>query len=784
MIPAGARFGPYEVLSPLGAGGMGEVYRARDTRLGREVAIKVLPEALSADPDRLRRFEQEAKAAGILNHPNIIAVYDIGVHDDAPYVVEELLEGETLRQTLAGGKLSPRRAADYALQVAHGLAAAHEKGIVHRDLKPENLFVTSDGRVKILDFGLAKLTLPGTAAVMAEAPTVTAATEPGVVLGTVGYMSPEQVRGRAADPRSDIFSFGAVLHEMLSGERAFRGESHAETMSAILTKEPPDLFLANRAIPPGLERVVRHCLEKDPERRFHSAHDLAFDLEALSESPASAPRSMRAARGPTRWVAGAAAFVMLGAAILLLRSRTGPIESLAVLPFVNASGDSNLDYLSDGMTESLINSLSQLPNLTVMSRNSVFRYKGREMDAQAAGRELRVQAVLMGRVIERGSDLSVSAELVNTRNNSHVWGDRFDRKMSDVLAVQEEIVRNISTTLRQRLTGEDKKRLGKRFTENTEAYNLYLKGRYLWNKRNGEDLKRGIENFRLAIERDPAYALAYGGLADSYAVMPIYGFPASEAFTMAKAAAQKALEIDDSLAQPHAVLGLIHESFDWDFPAAGREYRRSIELDPKYPTAHHWYSLYLFQMGRSAEAIREAERAYDLDPLSLIINNLQTMTFYYTRRLDAALGAARRTLDLEKDFPPAHLWMGNVLVQTKQFTPGIAELQEAVRLIGRHNEALSTLGHAYAVSGRKQEAVAVIEELKRWPEQGYDPTINIALVYAGLGQNNEAMEWLEKGFRAHSSWFTQFGLKVDPRWDGLRSDARFRDLLKHIGFPP
>jgi serine/threonine protein kinase/tetratricopeptide (TPR) repeat protein len=763
---------------------MGEVYRARDPRLGRDVAIKVLPTSLSADPDRLRRFEQEARAAGMLNHPNVTLVHDVGAEGGAPYVVSELLEGDTLRALLAGGRLPLRKAIDYATQIARGLSAAHEKGIVHRDLKPENLFVTRDGRVKILDFGLAKLTGPEDGAAPASrAPTEAAATEPGVVLGTVGYMSPEQVRGRPAGPQSDIFSLGAVLYEMISGQRAFRGESHADTMSGILTKDPPDLSLGNPEVPRGLERVVRRCLEKSPEERFDSARDLAFGLESLSEpSQSSSGSEARPGKRRIPWIIGVA--VGLSGAFILFRSQTGRIESLAVLPFVNASGDPALEYLSDGMTESLINSLSQLPNLAVMSRNSVFRYKGREADVQAAGRELKVQAVLTGRVVQRGTDLTVSAELVDAGSNRHIWGDKYLRKTSDVLVVQEEIVGDISRALRRRLTGEEKRRLSKGITENTEAYGLYLRGRYHWSKRTAEDLRESIDNFQRAIEKDPAYGLAYTGLAESYAVLPIYGLPARDAYGRAKASALKALEIDETLAQPHAVLGLVHENLDWDFPAAEREFRRAVELDPKYPTGRHWLAVFLASMGRTDEAIAEIDRAYELDPLSLIIGSVRGLVFCYARRYGDAIDATRRTVALEKSFPPAHLWLGISLEQAKQLPESVQELSEAVRLFGRHNEALAALAHAHALSGNREEAARLIEELKRWPEQGYDPAVNIALVETGLGHKDEAFAWLDKALQARSFWFVQLAVKGDPRWDPLRSDPRFADLLKRIGLPP
>jgi len=765
---------------------MGEVYRAKDPRLGRDVAIKVLPASFSSDPDRLRRFEQEARAAGILNHPNITAVYDIGTHEGAPYVVQELLEGETVRSVLAGGRLPLRKAIDYSLQIAHGLAAAHEKGIVHRDLKPENLFVTKDGRVKILDFGLAKLRETQEPSGQTSLPTASPGTEPGVVLGTLGYMSPEQVRGKPADARSDIFSFGAILYEMLSGKRAFHGDSAADTMSAILMKEPPELSQTNRDIAPGLERVVRHCLEKSPEQRFHSAHDLAFGLEALSDvstptlAPAARPRALTFRVG----AALLAALLALAAAAVLLRPRGKSIDTLAVLPFANASSDPNVEYLSDGITDALINSLSQLPSLTVMSRDSVSRYKGPEVSAQAAGRELKVQAVLKGKFVQRAQDLLITAELVDVRDNSHLWGGQFNRKLSDIQAVQEEIAGQISSKLRARLGGEEKKRLSKRYTENAEAYALYLKGRYHWNKRTAEDIQKGIGYFQQAIEKDPTYALAYAGLADSYVILFQYaGLPSRETFPKANAAALKALEIDDTLAQAHAALAWTHQLFDWDFSAAEKEFRRAIELDPKYPTAHHWYSLLLSLLGRHEQAIAEAERAYELDPLSPIISNLRARVFYNARQYDRAIEAARKTLELDKGFIQALLTLGLALEQKKMYPEAIAEFEEAVRLSGRSIQAVAYVGHVYAVSGRREEAMRLIEELKGWSERGYDPLANIALVHAGLGQNDETMRWLEKAYQARSAWLIVLALKVDPRWGALRSDARFQDLVRRIGFP-
>jgi serine/threonine-protein kinase len=784
-LTAGDRLGPYEIVAPLGAGGMGEVYRARDTKLDREVAVKVLPASVANDADALSRFEREAKAVAALSHPNILAIHDFGRHDGVAYAVTELLEGETLRGKLEAGPVAQRQSLDWALQVARGLSAAHERGIVHRDLKPDNVFVTKDGHVKILDFGLAKRVEAPTPGAATNAPTASGHTQPGTVMGTVGYMSPEQARGLPVDHRSDIFSFGAILYELFSGKRAFKRDTPGDMLAAIIRDEPPELTGSGRNISQALDRIVRHCLEKEPGNRFQSAKDIAFALgEASSGSEAAAaPRKAQTKSGARAlvWAAGlAAVLAVLAVAVLWLRPARS-IDSLAVLPFVNAGGDPNAEYLSDGITESLIDSVSQIPGIKVISRTSSFHYKGKDVSARTVGRELGVRAVLTGRIVQRGDTLSIRAELVDARDDTHLWGEEYDRRLSDILAVQEEIAKDISGKLRRRLTGEEKKRLSKRYTESAEAYGLYLKGRYHWSKRTSEDLQKGIEYFQQAISKDPGYALAYTGLAESYAVLSLYsGLPASETFPRAKAAALKALEIDDTLAQAHAVLATTYESFDWNFPAAEKEYRRAIALNPQYPTAHHWYSAHLGIMGRSDEAIEEAKQALELDPLSLIINTWRTVSFYYARRYDAALESARKTVELDKSFPPAHLWLGTVLEQRKLFPEAIAELQEAVRLFGPRNEAVAALGHAYAVSGQREEALRSIEQLKLWSKQGLDPSV-IALVDAGLGRNDEAIEWLEKAYNTRSFWLIQLGLKVDPRWDGLRADPRFQNLLHRIG---
>jgi len=778
-LAAGDRIGPYEILAPLGAGGMGEVYRAKDPRLGREVAVKVLPAFFAANADRLRRFEQEARAAGILNHPNITAVYDIGEQDGAPYVVEELLEGETLRARLAGGAFTPRKALDHALQIANGLAAAHEKGIVHRDLKPENVFVTRDGRVKILDFGLAKLTQQENQTPETNLPTASAGTEPGMILGTLGYMSPEQVRGKPADPRSDIFAFGAILYEMLSGRRAFHGDSAADTMSAILKEDPPDLSQTSPGIAPGLDRVVRHCLEKNPEERFQSARDLAFDLETLSDvsAPAAAPPGPPTG-GLRRFAlpvtALAVAVAIAAGAYLALRPRRGAIDSIAVLPFVNASADPNNEYLSDGITETLINSLSQLPRLRVAARTISFRYKGRDADPQKAGRELNVRAVLSGKVLQRGDTLSIQADLVDVASGSQLWGDHYDRKLSDVLAVQEAIAKEISEKLRFRLTGEEKKRLAKRSTESTEAYQLYLKGRHSWEKRTPEALRESLDYFNRAIDKDPSYALAYAGLADVYAVLSSYSLMSPrDSFPKARAAATRALEIDDGLARAHATLGNVLFCYDWNWTAGEAELKKAILLDPSYPTAYHWYGVLLAGRGRFDEALEQLHRARDLDPFSSVIQGNIARAHYFAGHLDQAISEGRKT-----EFGPGHVSAAQAYQAKQMPDEARVEYQKAVEIMSVAPVGLMFRGQAEAAAGRRSEALKTIEEMKTLAQRRYVSPAYVAQVYMDLGERDRALEWLEKAFADHS-WDLIF-LGVNPHYTPLRTDPRFADLLRRL----
>jgi eukaryotic-like serine/threonine-protein kinase len=786
-LPAGSKLGPYEILAPLGAGGMGEVYRARDTRLGREVAVKVLPASFSQDADRLRRFEQEARAASALNHPNILTIHDVGQQDGAPYVVTELLEGDTLRGRLAGGPMSPRRALEHALQIARGLAAAHDRGIVHRDLKPENVFVTRDGRVKILDFGLAKLTEPAGVSSQTNLPTAAPATDPGIVLGTLGYMAPEQVRGKPADARSDLFAFGAILYEMLAGRRAFHGDTAADTMSAILTKEPPELSATNRSVSPGLDRVVRHCLEKDPERRFHSAHDLAFDLEALSDASGPLPPAVRPARSGKRIavIAAAAVVLLAAAAIRLWRRASGAsatLDSVAVLPFVNASRNPDTEYLSDGITESIINSLSRLPELRVAARSSAFRYKGREDDPQKAGRELNVRAVVSGRVLQRGETLSVQADLVDVANGSQLWGERYERKLADVLAVQEAIARDVSAKLRPGLSGEQKARLRQRYTSSTEAYQLYLRGRHAWEKRTMAGLQEAAGFFQKAIDSDPTFALAYAGLADSYAVLPSYSLMAPvDAYPRAKAAARKALEIDESLAPAHATLGLILTDYDHDWSGAEAEFRRSIELDGNYPTSHFWYAQLLSGTGRSNEAVEQIRKARELDPLSPIIQANVVRILGDAGLLDEAIVQGQKAVKDNPNFAPPHFFLSVAYEATGRTPEAVAECRRAAEILGPLPQGLWHRARGEALAGQRAEAFATLQQLEDMRASRYVAATYIATVLIRLGEKDRAFEWLEKAVDERS--YECVFLNVTPLFAPFRSDPRFANLVRKVGLP-
>ena len=826
MALTGTRIGSYQILSQLGAGGMGEVYLAVDERLERKIALKLLPVEYTRNEDRVRRFIQEAKAASALNHPNIVTIHEINEADGTRFIASEFIEGQTLRGWLMNRTTNVFAAIDIALQIASALTAAHDAGIVHRDLKPENVMVRSDGLVKVLDFGLAKLTKP---TVGTNAPTAMQIdTNPGAVLGTAAYMSPEQARGLEVDARSDIFSFGSLLYEIVSGRPPFRGESANDVIASILTQQPQRLSRVAPESPLELERIVSKALEKDREERYQGIKDLLVDLKRLKKrlefeaestrtatetsnrEPASTgqvfststageipaqtveARPLRTGSSAEYLVVGlkshkaivliiAVVLALAIAALIYLPAKGRSIESVAILPFVNASADPDAEYLSDGITESLINSLSQLPKLKVMSRDSVFRYKGQGNPAEAAGRDLKVQAVLTGRVTQRGDTLIISADLVEVGSNRQLWGEQYTRKLKDVLAVQEEISREISDKLQFRLTGEEQRRLIKHYTDNTEAYQLYLRGLYHSNKLTEEGLKKGVEYLRGAIDLDPAYALAYSELASSYLVLGgVLGFfSPKEFYPKAKAAALKALEIDDTLAEAHASLALIKQYFDWDRAGAEREINRALQLNPNNAAAHQTYGTVLESVGRFEEAIAERKRAAELDPLAPFRIADVGYPYYYARRYDEAIEHYRRALDLDPNFFWSYLWIGQTRVQQGRYQEALAEINRAVALAGNQTRVIATLGHAYAVAGRKGEARQVLDQLLERSKQTYVSPYYIALIYSGLGERDQAFEWLEKAYEERESYFNLF--KVEPVFDGLRSDPRYLSLSTRVG---
>ena len=776
---------------------MGEIYLGRDARLARPVALKLLSTHFTADDEHVRRFRGEALSASALNHPNILTVYEVGRWGRRDFIAAEYVEGVTLRSVMQGKKLSLAEALDTALQIAAALSAAHGAGIVHRDIKPENVMIRPDGLVKVLDFGIAKYAAPPAIARDSKDSRVKTAT--GVVIGTTAYMSPEQARGAEVDARSDVWSLGVILYEMIAGRLPFLGDTAAERVAAILEHEPEPLSRVRRGFPPELGRIVGRALAKNRHGRYACIAEMAQDLRRLQASLGDQRQFRFTVFAPARRLLffGRRRGVVMVAVLLLVITAAvaasiyfvhpgagGPhITSLAVLPLANAGGSVDTEYLSDGITDSLIDSLSQLPNLKVMSRNSVFRYKGQEADARTVGNTLGVTAVLMGRLVRRGDDLTVSVELVNAVDNSHIWGGQYSRKTADLLALQSEVTRDVSRKLRTRLSGLDEQRVAKNYTANAEAYQLYLRGRYHLLKNTRPEIETGVSYFRQAIELDPAYALAHAGLAEAYRLLAISGeMPPTELMPQAKAAARKAVEIDDGLAEAHTALGHVIFWHDWDWEAAKNQFRRALELDPNNADAHGAYAVVLSYTGRHDEAIDEIKRARDLDPLNSRTNVIEGVTLINAGRADEALDRLRKTLNLEPNYWFARQYAASAYIEKGMYPEAIAEAREAREFPGVPTRPVSFLGYALAKSGRRAEARAELEGLLRLSKERYVPPYNIAMIYNGLDERDETLAWLERGYREREP--RMVFLKVEPKWNNLRHDSRFQDLLRRVGFSP
>ena len=818
QLTAGQTIGHYLIVSQLGVGGMGEVYLADDTKLDRKVALKILPADVAADQQRMRRFVQEAKAASALNHPNIVTIHEIDQADSIHFIAVEFIEGETLRQRLTSARMTVREVLDVGIQVASALAAAHKVGIIHRDIKPENIMIRRDGIVKVLDFGLAKLTRhQQTVSVDTQAPTkALIKTEPGVVMGTAQYMSPEQARGIDVDARTDIWSLGCVLYEMATSQQPFSGATSMDVLSAILNREPTLLFHHLLEAPHQLEHIISKAMRKDREERYQTVKDLLIDLKDLKHEielqaeverslPPATVRAMTSERPTvtTSPVQSSAEYivsrvklhkrsVLITLAVLILaaatayyfyfpRSNQAAINSIAILPFVNASNDPNTEYLSDGITESLINSLSHLPNLRMIARSTVFRYKAREIDPQTVGRELRVQAILTGRVVQRGDDLLISAELVDTKDNSHLWGEQYNRKLREVMAVQEEIAQEIAGQLRLKLTDESKKQVVKRYTENTEAYQLYLLGRFHWDKATPEGMWKSIDYYNQALAKDPNYALAYFGLSDAYQLLGQIGFRPNEVYPKALVYAEKALAADPTLPEAHFTRGAYELWYGWNWTVAEQELKRAFEPNTNVAGAHDLYGQFLSGMGRFDEAIAQNKRALELDPLSPLSTSNLGVVYYYARRYDLAVVQNRKAMELEANFFFAPLYIAWADSQQGKYQDAIAELARVRDLPGGFVPATSELGYVHAVSGQRIEAQTILSELQERAKREFIDPYYVAVIYVGLGDQERALTWLNKAYDERS--FLLLWLNVEPKFDRLRADPRFQDLVRRVGLP-
>ncbi|MEP6922207.1 MAG: FlgO family outer membrane protein [bacterium] len=819
-LGAGQMVGPFRIAKVLARGGMGEVYLADDSRLGRKVALKLLPPQFTVNADRVRRFEQEARAASALNHPNIVTIHEIGKTESLHFIATEFVEGETLRQHMANAQMKLDEVLNIATQIASALAAAHAAGIMHRDIKPENVMIRPDGYVKVLDFGLAKLVeQKNTSFLGLREPTQSAA---GLILGTVSYMSPEQAKGERLDERTDIFSFGVVVYEMLAGQTPFAGESMSETFANLINAEPRPLSGSAQNVPDELKRIVVKTLCKSRDGRYQTVNDVLTDLEqldvgarlkrhipsdanggdrtrtnggqtadlALARPTSSAASLMNSVARHGRGVALAAAGMVLTVAAIAYFSHSakssGAIDSVAVMPFVNANADPSAEYLSEGISDSLINSLSRLPNLKVKSLNSVLRYKGQEVDPQKVGREQNVRAVLIGRMTQQGDDVTISAELVDVSDNRRLWGGQYRRKRSDIVVVQNEIAGEITNGLRLRLTAEEKKLLAGQQTQNSDAFLLYSLGNYYFRKNTKEGFEKSIESFNQAIQIDPNYALAYAGLAGTYQFMGTRGFSHPKEYEQkVEWAALKALQLDETLAEAHVFLG-VHKFYDFDWTGAEKEIKRALELDPNSSQANDAYWVYLGALGRADEGLPYELRSRELD--STPDRGQAAFAYFLARQYDKAIELYGKNLEKKPDNAHAHILLGEAYVAKGMPAAGVAEMEKGLALDAtlaktpERWDRYPLLAYAYAAAGRRAEALRILGEQQRLAKQRFVSPYNFAIIYTGLGDKDQAFESLRKSVEQHTLILVH--LKSRPLFDPLRSDSRYAELLRRMNLEP
>jgi serine/threonine-protein kinase len=734
----------YKILDKLGEGGMGVVYKAEDTRLDRTVALKFLAPHVVGGDEEQSRLIREAKSAAALNHPNICTIHEIDKAEGRTFIAMERVEGQSLKVKIADGPLELGEAIDIAFQVAGGLEEAHAKGIIHRDIKPANIMVSAAGQAKIMDFGLAK-SLGGSLL-----------TQSGTTIGTVAYMSPEQARSAEVDARTDIWSLGAVLYEMVTGERPFRSDYEQAVIYQILNEAPESVTTLRSDAPKGLARIISKAMARKPGERYGRAGDFKKDLESFRR----------------RWRSGGA-----GREVALEESKS----SIAVLPFKNMSSEPDQEYFCEGIAEELINALVKVEGLRVASRTSAFQFKDRDSDIKKIGTQLEVKTLLEGSVRKSGDRLRITAQLINVEDGFHIWSEKYDRELKDIFAIQDEISLAIVDKLKIRLLGVEKKELVKRHTADQEAHSLYLKGLYFWNRRLEGGLKTAMDHFREAIDKDPSYALAYVGVADTYISTGFFGYaPPKDTFPKAIAAANKALEIDPTMGEAYASLGFARTFYEWDWSRAEEDFKRAIELNPKHPTAHEWFGVYLWAMGRFDEAIAEAELARELDPLSPIINAVVGVAYYFARRYDESIANHQKTLELVPDFLLAGTWVVLAYAANGMCESAFKIIDRVEPIAAEHAYSLGFFGCAYGVCGQEEDALRMLDSLSDLARQRYVSPIHPAAVLLGLGRLDEAFDLLEKA-RLERNPMLVF-IKTGPFFDPLLSDTRHKELFRRLGF--